>query len=317
MNGFLRGGSGDQRGSFPVARRMSCQLVQAAVGGSSSVGHLQAEDSVYLNSPRQREQSSLAQRKARPAVNSDRIAGSYEAGFAQLFYRAIALVGQGLKVEVQGLENVPKIGGAVLVANHTFGYDVAFPMAALLQQLGRQVWVLGDHAWWKIPGLRRFAAAVGVVDGNPETSGNLLARGELLLVLPGGLREAVKPRELRYQLLWGHRYGFVKLAILHQVPLIPLACVGADDLFDFVGNAYGRGRRWLGDRGLPLPLPARVLPIPHRTSLRFIFGEPIVPAIGAEQNDDLRALRHLRHEVAGALHELLENELAHRAGLVL
>ena len=129
--------------------------------------------------------------------------------------------------------------------------------------------------------------------------------------------EPVKPRELRYQLLWGNRYGFVRLAIRHQVPLIPLACVGADDLFDFVGNAYARGKRWLGRENLPIPLPARILPIPHLSSLRFIAGEPIPPRVAPDQFDDPAALHSLRREVAGALHELIEAELARRAGIAL
>lgn len=241
----------------------------------------------------------------------------YAPGFAQLFYAAVRQAGSALGAEVHGVERIPQKGGAILVANHTFGFDAAFPVATLLQRTGRQIWVLGDHVWWAIPLVRRLAGAVGVVDGNPQVADALLDAGELLLVLPGGFREAVKPRELRYQLLWGKRYGFVRLAIRHQVPLIPLACVGADDLFDFVGNAYTRGKRWLGLRDLPVPLPARILPIPHRTSLRFVVGDPIQPHVGPEAENDVAAQRWLRREVAGALHELIENELARRAGIEL
>ena len=242
---------------------------------------------------------------------------TYEPSVAERFFDGVRYVADKLHVEVSGLENVPRSGAALLVANHTFGWDVAFPLAALQQQLGRPAFVLGEHLWWKIPLLNRLAEALGVVDGTPEVAERLLHDGELLLVLPGGLREAVKPRELRYQLLWGQRYGFVKLAVRHQVPLIPLACVGSDDLFDFVGNAYTRGRRWFGARNFPVPLPSRVLPIPHLTSLRFIIGEPIQPHVPRESAEDMRALRPLRREVAGALHELIENELARRAGINL
>jgi 1-acyl-sn-glycerol-3-phosphate acyltransferase len=243
---------------------------------------------------------------------------SYAPAAARYFFGAVRAVGAVLRVNIDGLEHVPCEGPALLVANHTFGYDTAFPLAAIHERLGRTVWALGDHLWWKIPLVRRVAACVGVVDGTPESVDRLLADGKLVLVLPGGLREAVKPRELRYQLLWGRRYGFVRAAIRAGAPMIPLACVGADDLFDFVGNAYARGARWLGRRRqLPVPLPARVLPIPHLSPLRFIVGEPIFPGVGPEYADDITALRRLRHEVAGALHELIENELARRAGLEL
>ena len=228
-------------------------------------------------------------------------------------YRALVrALGHGLHVEVDGVEHVPA-GRALLVANHAFGWDVAFPMEAISRATGRDVWALGEHLWWKVPGLRRIAAAVGVVDGTRSNAEELLAAEQIVVVLPGGLREAVKPRELRYQLLWGHRYGFIDVAVRAGAPILPLACVGADELFDFVGDAYARGKRWLHTEGLPIPVPSRVLPIPHRVALRYVIGEPLSTR-GVDPDDDA-ARRRLRLEVEGALHELIEVELARRAGL--
>jgi 1-acyl-sn-glycerol-3-phosphate acyltransferase len=235
---------------------------------------------------------------------------------AASFYRGVSWLSRRLRVDVRGLENVPA-DRALLVSNHSFGVDSILPMAAVWEGLGRPVWVLAEHAWWRIPLLRRLASAVGAVDGTPENADRLLANGELVLVLPGGLREAVKPRELRYRLLWGHRYGFIRAAIRNQTPIVPLASIGGDDMFDLVGDAYRRGERWLRHGGVPVPLPARILPIPHLVHLSFIFGEPVLPRASPEQADDPAVLRRLRHEVEGALHELIDNELARRAGLDL
>lgn len=235
---------------------------------------------------------------------------------ADRFYDKMRWVSQKLHIETEGLENIPQ-GRALLVANHTFGWDVAFPAAAIWHQLHRPVWFLGEHAWWQFPFLRRLAAAVGTVDGTPANADYLLQRDQLVLVLPGGLREAVKPRELRYRLLWGDRYGFIRISIRNSAPIVPIAAVGSDDLFDFVGNAYERGERWLGRPGIPIPLPSRILPIPHRIRLRFRIGEPILPRFDPKEASNPSALRSLRHEAEGALHELLEGELAHRAGIDL
>ncbi len=235
---------------------------------------------------------------------------------ANRFYDVVSWFSRNLRVEVKGLEHLPA-GRALLVANHTFGWDSILPMAAVWRQLQRPVWVLAEHAWWRVPFLRRLAAAVGTVDGTPANADRLLAREELVLVLPGGLREAVKPRELRYRLLWGHRYGFIRAAIRNQAPIVPLASIGADDLFDFVGNAYRRGEVLLRRSGIPVPLPSRILPIPHFVKLSFEFGAPIPPRARPEEADDPDVLRRVRHEVEGALHELIENELARRAGIDL
>src|SRR5581483_5113595 len=116
-------------------------------------------------------------------------------------------------------------------------------------------------------------------------------------VMPGGLREAMKPRELRYRLLWGGRYGFVRAAARSRAPLVPLACVGGDEVFELVGDAFARGARWLGHRAFPIPRPAYGLPIVHRVPLRFVLGEPVPPPA----SDDELSLARARREVEGAL----------------
>ena len=121
----------------------------------------------------------------------------------RFYARSVQTLGRLLGVEVCGIEQIPQ-GRALLVANHAFGFDVAFPIEAISRVTGRQVWALGEHLWWKVPVVRRIAASVGVVDGRRDVATRLLSDDQLVVVLPGGLREAVKPRELRYALLWGH-----------------------------------------------------------------------------------------------------------------
>ncbi len=229
----------------------------------------------------------------------------YSAPIARAFFDVLERLGRRIGVDVRGIDRLPR-GRALLVANHAFGFDVAFAMARIKAVTGRQVWVLGEHAWWSVPGARRLAAAVGTVDGTPENVDRLLEADELVLVLPGGLREAMKPRELRYRLLWGHRYGFVRAAVRNGAPIVPIASLGADDIFDLVGDPFARARRL----HLPFPLP-RLLPVPHLRALSFVIGEPI-PVDDATTDEDGH-VRRLRREVEGALHEIFEDELTQRA----
>ncbi len=234
----------------------------------------------------------------------------FSAEASDRFYALADRLARRWQVEVLGLENLPS-GRAVIVANHAFGFwDLALALARIRVETQRRVWTLGEHLWWQVPLLRKLAAAVGVVDGTPENADALLSANELILVLPGGLREALKPRELRYRLLWGHRYGFIRAALRNRAPIVPLACIGGDDLFDLVGDAFARGRRL--HVGIPIPRPLHGLPIPHPAPLRVILGEPIdVGARGAA--DDESTVRSVRREVEGAIHEMLEEELARRA----
>jgi 1-acyl-sn-glycerol-3-phosphate acyltransferase len=226
--------------------------------------------------------------------------------------RAVDRLGRKLGIEVDGLENIPQ-GRAVLVANHSFGFDIAFAVARIHLLTGRRVWALGEHAWWAVPGVRRLAAALGTVDGTQRNVDALLGAGELVLVLPGGLREAVKPHELRYRLLWGHRYGFVRAALRHGAPLVPVASLGADDIFHLVGNAFARSR-WL-HLPFPLPRPAHLVPIPHYRTMRFVIGEaiPVHDVTPGAFADEESRVRRLRREVEGGIHEIFEEELARRA----
>lgn len=245
--------------------------------------------------------------------------GGYRPDVCDSFMRGVRRVAARLHVDVEGLEHVPA-GRALIVANHAFGWDVAFPMAAIHERMGRPVFALGEHLWWRVPFLRRLAAAVGTVDGTPQNVDALLAADQLVLVLPGGIREAVKPSALRYRLLWGERCGFIRAALRNRAPLVPLATLGADELFNFVGDATERGRRVLGPIGLgalPLPRPSGLIPWPHRVHLRYVFGEPIEPLFGPEAADDPHAVRTTRLCIEGAVHELLDRELAARAHIPL
>jgi 1-acyl-sn-glycerol-3-phosphate acyltransferase len=231
-----------------------------------------------------------------------------------LLFAAIERTAKLFKVDLNGLENLPP-GRVLLVANHAFGWDIVFAMSAIRARTGRQVWALGEHVWWKIPIARRLAAALGVVDGTQENADRLLSRDQIVLVLPGGVREALKPRELRYRLIWGNRYGFVRAAIRNHAPIVPVASLGADEIFDLVGNAFARGSRWLRGTGIPIPRSARLLPIPHLVKIKFVLGEPIPPPAAPGAVNDEVVVRRLRREVEGALHEMFEYELAHRVGL--
>jgi len=64
-----------------------------------------------------------------------------------------------------------------------------------------------------------------------------------------------------------------------------------------------------------VPVPSRILPLPHLTSLRFIVGKPIPPPTVVEGPGEHEVLERFRREIAGALHELIDNELARRAGI--
>jgi 1-acyl-sn-glycerol-3-phosphate acyltransferase len=233
----------------------------------------------------------------------------YDEAVAEPFWRGVAELGERLGVELSGIEHLPP-GGALLVMNHAFGWDAMLPMAAIRARTGRRVWALGEHLWWKLPFVRRLACAVGTVDGTPEHAQALLERGELVLVMPGGMREALKPVELRYRLLWGDRLGFVRCAWHAGVPIVPVAGFGADEIIGLSGDAFARGRQWLRI-DFPLPRPTWGIPWIRPQKLSYELGEPIEVRPYPDE-DEAHMLRRVRDGVRGSIEGMLDERLAAR-----
>jgi 1-acyl-sn-glycerol-3-phosphate acyltransferase len=141
-----------------------------------------------------------------------------------------------------------------------------------------------------LPGLSRAKQHLGLVDPSAESCLAVLARGEQLLVTPGGAREARPSRDF-YRLRWAGRYGFAQLALATGTPLVPLAVVGGAEAYP--GVRLGR-RLSLWS---PLPLPVR---------LDVALGAPIAvePRPGAGRDlAAVKALHALAWERTQALYD--------------
>jgi len=82
--------------------------------------------------------------------------------------------------------------------------------------------------------------------------------------------------------LLSSRKGFIKLALEHNLPVIPIYCFGSSQMFQQV-NIFPRFfealSKWLRI-SLILFYGRWGLPIPFRTKLLYIIGNPIFPDLG-------------------------------------
>jgi 1-acyl-sn-glycerol-3-phosphate acyltransferase len=198
--------------------------------------------------------------------------------------KVLGPVRQLIKPKFYGIEKVPP-AGALMVGNHTlYGVlDVALLYAELFDR-GIVPRGLIDHAHFRVPGIRNLLSSSGGVAGTRPNTRELMRRGELIVVFPGGGREVTKRKGEQYQLIWKNRLGFAKMAIETGYPIIPFACVGTEHGLDVVMDADS-----------PLMAPARMLfkkllgtsdtppivrgiglsPIPRPERLYYWFGDPI------------------------------------------
>ncbi len=184
------------------------------------------------------------------------------------------------RVEVEGLERVPAEGRALLVANHSgvLPWDGAMIATAVAEdhpaKNDRIVRSLHLHWFSTLPFVAPALAAVGQVPGLPENAVRLLESDELVCVFPEGLKGVGKLYKDRYKLARFGRGGFVQAALRAQAPLIPVAVVGAEEIYPMLADAQPIARLlgmpyfpitpffpWLG--------PLGVVPLPTRWSITF------------------------------------------------
>jgi 1-acyl-sn-glycerol-3-phosphate acyltransferase len=198
--------------------------------------------------------------------------------------------------KVYGIENVPQ-RRALLVGNHTVMGMLDSPlMCAELWEHGIIVRSLGDHAHFKIPGWRDVLTACGVVDGTRAITSELMDRGEVILVYPGGGREVAKRKGERYTLIWKERMGFARLAIEHGYTIVPFAAVGAEEAVDIVLDGDNPllaptrlfAEKILGSKdAMPIKRGIGITPFPRPERQYYWFGEPIsTEAVQGQQADD-------------------------------
>ena len=110
-----------------------------------------------------------------------------------------------------------------------------------------------------------------------ENAVRLLEMGELLLVFPEGVAGVAKPFADRYRLR-PFSPGFARLALSLDVPIVPVAIVGAEEIYPLVGRAEGVGKLF-GMPYVPLtpffPLLGVLGTLPLPTKWFMHFGKPI------------------------------------------
>jgi len=229
------------------------------------------------------------------------------------------------RVEFHGMENIPATGGALIVGNHgPFGMDAPFVIKHVYEERGPRSSYLADRAVFQIPFYRLYATTMGILEGEPKQAVEMLQAGSLVSVYPGGLRETVKPPEQKYQVrpFWQKALGFVRVALRAQVPIIPIACVGVDDIVFQLRTAEQMkdsffSRQWQKKMNndkytTPLWMGLGPLPLPVPVKLTYYVGWPIHLGYGPEAADNEAVLRSLQGRVVGELEEMLRYGLSQR-----
>lgn len=131
---------------------------------------------------------------------------------------------------------------------------------------------------FRIPLVRELGLWTGCVDARRSVAEQLLQRGRSILVLPGGEAEQIRTRHGHESVYLRRRKGFLKLAMRHKVPVVPVYVSGVADYYH-TSMALFATRLWLvKNLGICIPLNwglwgSMNCPLPVPTTV--VFGKPL------------------------------------------
>ena len=230
------------------------------------------------------------------------------------------------RVSVSGLEHLPKKGPALLVGNHSGAINSPDMLMLFVawyrhQGLERPLRALAHDAFFSMPGVGGLLRRFGAVPASPEAAAHVFAEDGFLLVYPGGDADAFKSFASRNRIQFFGRRGFIRLAMRHGVPIIPVCARGGHETLVVLSS----GRRLSSALGLDkllrvsnMPVsfsipwgitPGPFLPyIPFPVHIRLKFGAPIPFAdMGPESADDPAVVDHCCEVVRETMQGMLNS----------
>ena len=112
---------------------------------------------------------------------------------------------------IQGLENIPKDGPALLLFYHApMPVDMYYVNASIITKCKRRPHFVGDRFLKLVPGFQALLEALHIDALDAPQMCALLRQGHLVAVAPGGLREALFSDDM-YSMVWNNRVGFAKV----------------------------------------------------------------------------------------------------------
>jgi 1-acyl-sn-glycerol-3-phosphate acyltransferase len=233
--------------------------------------------------------------------------------------------GKYFDVSMRGLEALPT-APVMLVSNHSGGTsipDVWGFGAAWYQQFGtgRPLHILCHDLLHAVPAFSRFFERVGAVRASLKVAREIIKAGRDVLIYPGGDLDTWRPYSKRYEIDFGHRTGYARLALETGVPIVPIAHAGAHETLRVLtsGRSFARAvglhriaRAEIWPIHLSLPWGLALGPLPHIPlpgRFRYLVGAPIPTQDGITEKE---LASRVESAVQRQLHRLRDEELERR-----
>jgi 1-acyl-sn-glycerol-3-phosphate acyltransferase len=220
------------------------------------------------------------------------------------------------RIEIKGLEQIPRDGPAVLVGMHRgfMPWDGIMLIHQLLKLIGRCPRFLMHPGLVKMPFCFNFLHKLGGVIACQDNADRMLKRGELLGVFPEGIKGAFSLYRDAYRLQRFGRNDFVKMALRHQVPIVPFVTIGSAEILPIVKKFEWEW--WKRRTDWPcLPLTLSPLPLPSKWHTQFLSPVEIKDVYSSEAANNPAIVRAISAEVRNRMEVAIEKILSRRKSI--
>jgi len=224
------------------------------------------------------------------------------------------------RIEVDGLERVPRDGRAVLVGVHRglMPWDGVMALHLIAQKLGRYPRFLIHPTLIKFPFLFNFMTKLGGIVACQENADYVLERDEILGIFPEGIHGAFMLYKNAYRLGKFGRDEFVKMALRNSAPIVPFVTVGSAEIFPIFKKIDWRWwKRYSEWPCLPITptFPFLPLPLPSKWHTQFLAPIHVEKWHAPEDADDPVIVRMISHDVRSKLEQAIEEIRSRRKSI--
>eukprot|EP00947_MAST-08B_sp_MAST-8B-sp1_P005217 g5217.t1 len=189
----------------------------------------------------------------------------------------IRWIGYLFQYRVEGLESIPKTGPAMIVCYHGFiPLDMYFFPELVMRVTGRRPMTCVADFVFKVPFLSWMVKVGNGIPANRKQTLEELRKGGLVIVAPGGVREAMTTTAEDYALRWYGKEGFADIARQTGATVVPMFTRNIREVFLVLGGGNKLVQRLYKLTKLPFTLPVWFGFVPLTT----VLGKPIKPAPG-------------------------------------
>ncbi|MBC7743292.1 MAG: acyltransferase family protein [Bdellovibrionaceae bacterium] len=216
------------------------------------------------------------------------------------------------RLEVVGVENIPKTGPVIIAPNHSgfLGFD-ALILAYILQQETKRIpRVMTHHLWFLTEKTALPAQKMGFIEATFSNGISLLQKNNMIVLFPEGEQGNFKPTSKKYQLQEFKR-GFIRMSLKTGAAIVPTLIIGAEETH--INLQQLKFSKFL--RGLVLPLPLNVIPLPAKW--KIVFEKPVRLPFGPEKIDDRELCVDLANEIQESMQKKLNREIKKRGSVYL